>query len=63
MKLWIVKEELIEELILYKERPSYNRKIKMWVGGGFPVGKLKGRYFPKVTFENSPQKVEIELVK
>ena len=62
MKLWIVKD-LSEELILYKERPSYNNKIKMWVGGGLPIGKLKGRSFPKVTFENSPQEVEIKLVK
>lgn len=60
MKFWIVRD-LSEELILYKEQPSYNNIIKMWVDGGLPVGKLRG--FPEVTFENSPQLVEIKLVK
>lgn len=61
MKLWIVRD-LSEELILYKEQPSYNNKLKMWVGGGLPIGKLKGYSFPSVTFENSPQQVEIKLI-
>ena len=61
MKLWIAKS-LSEELILYKEQPSYNDKLKMWIGGGLPVGKLKGYSFPEVTFENSPQQVELKLV-
>ena len=60
MKLWIVKD-LSETLILYKEKPSYNNKIEMWVGGGLPVGKLKGYSFPEVTFENSPQQIELKL--
>lgn len=61
MKLWIAKD-LSEELILYKEQPSYNDKLKMWIGGGLPVGKLKGYSFHEVTFENSPQEVELKLV-
>lgn len=61
MKLWIAKD-LSEEFILYKERPSYNNKIKMWVGGGLPIGKLRISPFPEVTFENSPQEVELKLV-
>ena len=59
MKLWIVRD-LSEELILYKEQPSYNNKIKMWVGGGLPIGKLRG--FPEVTFENSPKKIKLEII-
>lgn len=60
MVLWIARD-LSEELILYKEQPSYNNKIKMWVGGGLPVGKLRC-CFPEVTFENSPKRVKIELI-
>ena len=60
MKLWIARD-LSEELILYKEQPSYNDKLKMWVGGGLPVGKLRG-CFPEVTFDNSPRQVEIKLM-
>lgn len=61
MKLWVARD-LSEELILFKEEPSYNNKIKMWVGG-LPIGKLKGYSLPEVTFENSPQEVELKLVK
>ena len=56
MKLWIARD-LSEELILFKEQPSYNNKIKMWVQGGLPIGKLTGYSFSEVTFENSPQQV------
>ena len=62
MELWAARD-LSEELILYKEQPSYNNKIKMWVGGGLPIGKLKGSLYPEITFENSPQMIEIKLVK
>ena len=62
MELWIAKD-LSEELILFKERPSYNNRIKMWIGGGLPIGKLTGHSFSEVTFENSPQQVELKLVK
>ena len=61
MKLWIARD-LSGVLILYKERPSYNNKLKMWVGGGLPVGELRGNYFPEITFENSPQEVELKLI-
>lgn len=62
MKLWIARD-LSEELILYKEKPSYNNKIKMWMYSGLPVGKLTGYSFPEVTFENSPKEVELKLIK
>ena len=61
MEFWIARD-LSEEFILYKEQPSYNNKIKMWVGGGLPIGKLRGYSFSEVTFENSPRKVKIELI-
>ena len=60
MKLWIVRD-LSEELILFKEKPTYNDKFKMWMLGGLPVGRLRG--FPEITFENSPQQIEIKLFK
>ena len=61
MKFWIARD-LSEELILYKEQPSYNNKIKMWIGGGLPIGKLRCHSFSEVTLENSPQEVEIKLL-
>ena len=62
MVLWIARD-LSEELILFKEQPYYNNKIKMWMHAGLPIGKLNGNAFPEVTFENSPQKIKIELIK
>ena len=59
MKFWIARD-LSEELILFKEQPSYNNRIKMWMGGGLPIGKLNGHSFPEVTFENSPKRIKIE---
>ena len=61
MKFWIARD-LSEELILFKEQPSYNNRIKMWMGGGLPIGKLNGYSFPEVTFENSPKRIKIELM-
>lgn len=61
MKFWIAKD-LSEELILFKEQPYYNNRIKMWMGGGLPIGKLNGYSFPEVTFENSPKRIKIELM-
>lgn len=61
MKFWIAKD-LSEELILFKEQPSYNNRIKMWMGGGLPIGKLNGYSFPELTFENSPKRIKIELM-
>lgn len=61
MKFWIARD-LSEELILFKEQPSYNNRIKMWMGGGLPIGKLNGYSFPDVTFENSPKRIKIELM-
>lgn len=60
MKLWVARD-LSEELILFKEKPFYNKRIKLWMNGGLPIGRLRG--FPEVTFENSPQMVEIKLIK
>lgn len=61
MTFWIARD-LSEELILFKEQPSYNNRIKMWMGGGLPIGKLNGYSFPEVTFENSPKRIKIELM-
>ena len=60
MKLWAARD-LSEELILFKEKPSYNKRIKLWLDCGLPVGRLRG--FPEITFENSPQMVEVKLVR
>ena len=63
MKLWIARLS-INLLYVYTEKPE-----KQTTKTGDSVFTLKGvilelpeEWFPEVTFENSPQKVEIKLI-
>ena len=63
MELWIArsKEGLIH---LFRSKPVYlriNQHLEDWSGGYMAL--LDSDSFPEVTFENSPQKVRLELVK
>ena len=55
-------------LYAYIEEPKLSEEIDgVWVCGqyGMPVDVivLPSKMFPEVTFENSPQRVEIKLIK
>ena len=60
MKLWIARD-MDGELFLYREKPIKNGDLF-----SMPVDnnmiRLSDDAFPKVTFENSPQKVELKLI-
>lgn len=58
MKLWIARDE--EGFIaIYQEKPVYRHGE--WYGGLYIF--LKKEIYPEVTFENSPQEVELKLIK
>ena len=64
MELWIVRN-FMGALCAYTVEPIYDNIIKDWI---YDYDKeklfiLDNRLFPEVTFENSPQKVKIELIK
>lgn len=62
MELWIARDEH-GYLGLYKSEPKYKEfkhGIKDWHGGF--IGLLDSDFFPEVTFENSPQQIELKLV-
>ena len=64
MKLWIARDKQ-DYLGLYYEKPTYKlglSQIEDWYDGGF-LGYLDNSKFPEVTFENSPQEVELKLAK
>ena len=63
MKLWVTRNEG-GTLELHQRRPSISRITgrPMWVNGGF-VGFIFDDSFTEVTFENSPQEVELKLTK
>ena len=65
MKLWIAKDEG-GFIGLYRKKPIWKEgkgsSVKDWYNGDF-MGLLDSNDFPEVTFENSPQMVEIKLVK
>ena len=62
MKLWIAREPN-GKIGLYKGAPRWCLGIMNydWNHGGF-IGYLNSSNFPEVTFENSPQQVEIKLI-
>ena len=61
MKLWIVRNKT-GELIINRKCPYYHKHLESWCGGE-PIGYFDNYMFPEVTFENSPQEVELKLVK
>ena len=61
MKLWIARES-DGELYFYDTKPSYNKIDDAWISNGNWF-YADVHLFPEVTFENSPQQVEIKLVK
>ena len=61
MKLWIARES-DGELYAYETKPSYDKFDDNWYGDG-KWFYMDIHLFPEVTFENSPQKVKIELIK
>ena len=63
MKLWIARNES-RTLEIHQREPSISKITSrpVWVNGGF-VGFVFDDIFPEVTFENSPQEVELKLIK
>ena len=59
MKLWIARDKN-DDLFLYDVEPTAN-SIGCWESSGnyYEIG---WRLFPEVTFENSPQEVELKLI-
>ena len=68
MKLFIARDK-DSSLCLYDKEPKLSEEIEgVWVcsqyGDEFTdVVALPSEYFPEVTFENSPQEIELKLVK
>ena len=63
MKLWIARDE-DRTLCVYNNKPTLSKEVNgLWVCDKFTtVNTLSSDYFPDVTFENSPQEVELNLV-
>lgn len=61
MKLWIARDQ-DGDLNLYTSEPTIPNLPgrQCWVGEHFAM--LDNYWFPEVTFENSPQQVELKLV-
>lgn len=64
MKLWIGKCKMQNTVTLHSMEPYYNQDFDRWhsIGEGFLVC-FNGDNFPEVTFANSPQQVELKLIK
>ena len=65
MKLWIARDRDEDRtLCVYNNKPKLSEEVSgLWVCDKFTtVNTLSPDYFPEVTFENSPQEIEIKLV-
>lgn len=62
MKLWIARNKS-KVIKLFTIKPEYNSISDEWKGYDFEEIELSILNFPEVTFENSPQQVEIKLIK
>ena len=58
MKLWIARDEC-GSLWIHRGRPKLETN-GCWISDDF--WQLEERDFPEVTFENSPQEVELKLI-
>jgi hypothetical protein len=61
MKLWIARS-LDNSILLCNEKMSFDKQFKEWGSYYGSFLRLPEEYFPEVTFENSPQQVEIKLI-
>ena len=59
MKFWVARE-MLGNLYLYDTKPYIDGEEWNSVGNYYLIDR---HLFPEITFENSPQMVEIELVK
>ena len=67
MKLWIARDK-DSSLYLYDQRPVLNNTLMngVWESTNIDIWydyDIDNALFPEVTFENSPQQVEIKLIK
>jgi hypothetical protein len=64
MKLWIARDKN-EYLSLFRKKPIYRYshtfKHEDWFDGDF-LALIDSKSFPEITFENSPQEVELKLI-
>lgn len=64
MKFWIARDEY-GELTLHHNKPEYvydeHYRMSSWSYGGC-IGEIYEKLFPEITFENSPQEIELKLV-
>ena len=62
LKLWVARDKQ-GWLQLYLGKPCFKLKYLVEDWDGTFMGYLPKENFPEVTFENSPQQVELKLVK
>lgn len=64
MKLWIARNEDLRLLLFpCKPKVNFNHITKLHYWTCYSVMEINPDRFSEVTFENSPQEVEIKLVK
>lgn len=60
MKFWITRDK-DGSLYLWRNKPIRQNNEDRFMYGGY-IGELTQDLYPEITFENSPQEVEIKLI-
>lgn len=61
MKMWIARTKR-KHLYLFRYKPTYNEKFDLWADSNVLDDMLQIDGFPEVTYDNSPQQVDIKLI-
>lgn len=59
---WAVRNKHSKALYLFQEKPTWNEEKGYWEETGNWRSGLPYKLFPQVTFENSPQQVELSIL-
>ena len=62
MKMYIARAKKGDRLTLHSESPTWFEDFRVWSKKGY-ITDLPRNAFPEVTFENSPQEVELIIKK
>lgn len=61
MKLYIARDKN-EDLYLYECKPKKNEEFGMFFKNTGKIYNIDDSLFPEITWENSPQQVELKLI-
>ena len=60
MKFWVARD-IDDMLFIFSKKPRLNKKMGWFLSDSY-YSIVDKRFFPEVTFKNSPQEIELKLI-